>query len=405
VLSALTIVAGCSKVPLMAPTGATITLYTTTQVLPLNGTTQVTANVMESGGNAVQNGTVVTFTSSLGAFASNEATTNNGKAVVTFNAGTQSGTAVITAFSGAAGTSGSSSGSTGTSSGSLSITIGAAALSSVLVTASPASVSQLGTIPATITATVVDANSNGIPGVAVAFSTDQGSLSAVTVTTNSSGQAVTQLTTTQAATVTATVGAKSGTVKIAVYAAPTIAITAPTSPTALLAASFKLTVTPGAGAAAISDVTVNFNDNTGVLDLGAVSGDIFVSHAYATANTYTVTVTARDGNGQTVSASTPVVVYAAVPFTLSMTAVPSTAVINNTLVVFTAQPNAGAPAVLSYSWDFGDGTKTQTAVPFVPYTYTAVPNGQTSQQLLVSVTATGADGRVGYGSVAITVTR
>lgn len=272
VLSALTIVAGCSKVPLMAPTGATITLYTTTQVLPLNGTTQVTANVMESGGNAVQNGTVVTFTSSLGAFASNEATTNNGKAVVTFNAGTQSGTAVITAFSGAAGTSGSSSGSTGTSSGSLSITIGAAALSSVLVTASPASVSQLGTIPATITATVVDANSNGIPGVAVAFSTDQGSLSAVTVTTNSSGQAVTQLTTTQAATVTATVGAKSGTVKIAVYAAPTIAITAPTSPTALLAASFKLTVTPGAGAAAISDVTVNFNDNTGVLDLALSAG-------------------------------------------------------------------------------------------------------------------------------------
>lgn len=387
----------------MAPTGATISLYASTQILPLSGTTQVTASVIESGGNPVQDGTVVTFTSSLGTFVSNEATTSGGKAVVTFNAGTQSGTAVVTAFSGAAGTSGSTTGGTGTSSGALSITIGAAALSSVVVTASPASVSQLGTIPSTITATVVDANSNGIPGVVVSFSTDQGSLSVVTATTNATGQAVTQLTTSQAATVTATVGAKTGTVKVSVYAAPTIAIAAPTSPTALIASTFTLTVTPGTGAAPISDVSVNFGDSTTV-DLGAVSGSISVSHAYASAGSFTVTVTVRDGNGQVVSASTPVVVYAAIPFTLSVTASPSTAASNVTLVVFTATPNAGAPAILNYSWDFGDGTKVQTTVPFVSHTYTAVPNGQPSQQLLVSVTATGADGRVGYGSVAITVT-
>jgi hypothetical protein len=404
VLSALAIAVACHKVPLMAPTGATITVYTNTQILPLNGTAQVTASVMESGGNPVQDGTVVTFMSSLGSFTPNEAGTSGGKATVTFNAGAQSGTAVINAFSGATGTSGSGSGGTGTSSGSLSITVGAAALSSVVVTASPASVSQLGTIPSTITATVVDANSNGIPGVAVSFSTDQGSLSAVTLTTNSSGQAVTQLTTTQAATVTATVGAKSGTVKVSVYAAPTIAITAPTAPTALIAANFTLTVTPGTGAAPISDVSVNFGDNTTV-DLGAVSGNITVSHAYASASTYTVTVTVRDGNSQSVSASTPVVVYAAIPFTLSVTASPSIAASNVTLVVFTATPNAGAPAILNYSWDFGDGTKVQTTVPFASHTYTAVPNGTPSQQLLVTVTATGADGRVGYGSVAITVTQ
>ena len=67
-------------------------------------------------------------------------------------------------------------------------------------------------------------------------------------------------------------------------------------------------------------------------------------------------------------------------------------------MVFTATPNAGAPAILNYSWDFGDGNKAQTTVPFVSYTYAQVPNGQASQQLLVSVTATGADGRVGYGT-------
>ncbi len=408
VLAALVAGAGCHQSPLFAPTGATITLSSSALILPLSQTAQITATVVETGGAAVQNGTTVTFTTTLGSFVSNTATTNNGRAVVTFNAGTQSGTATVSAFSGAAGSSGST-GGTGTSTSSLSITIGAASVSTVLVTASPASVSQLGTIPSTITATVVDSNSNGIPGVAVSFSSNQGSLSAVSATTNSSGQATTQLTTTQAATVTATVGAKSGTVNVSVYAAPTITIAPPSAPTALVAAAFRLTVTPGSGAAPITNVTVGFGDGTAAVDLGAVSGQIDISHAYASPGQFTATVTVRDGTGQTVSASTPVTVYAAIPFTLSMTAVPSSAQVNITLVVFTATPNAGAPAILNYSWDFGDGSPVvQTSVPFTSHTYTAVPNGNQSQQLLVSVTAAPAsntDPRVGYGSVAITVQR
>ena len=405
VLAALVAGAGCHQSPLFAPTGATLTLSGSALILPLNGTAQITATVVETGGAAVQNGTTVTFTTTLGSFVSNTATTNAGRAVVTFNAGTQSGTATITAFSGSAGTSGGT-GGTGTSTTSLSITIGAAAVSSVLVTASPASVSQLGTTPSTVTATVLDGNNNGVSGVSVSFSSDQGTLTPQTATTDANGHAVTQLTTSQAATVTATVGAKTGTTKVSVYAAPTIAITAPTAPTAHVAANFTLTVTPGSGAGPISDVKVSFGDNTTPVDLGVVSGSINVSHAYASPDQYTVTVTVKDSTAQTVSASTPVTVYAAIPFTLSVTASPSTAIINNTLVVFTATPNAGAPAILNYSWDFGDGSpKPQPTVPFVSYTYTFVPNNQQSQQLLVSVTATGADGRVGYGSVAITVTK
>ena len=244
------------------------------------------------------------------------------------------------------------------------------------MTASPASVSQLGTIPSTITATVVDANNNGIPGAVVLFSTDQGSLSSVTGTTNAAGQATTQLTTSQAATVTATVGGKSGTVKVSVYSAPTITITPPTSATALLAASFGITVTPGTGAAAIIDVTVNFGDGTGpasIVDLGAVTGAINVSHAYQAPDQYTVTVTVKDGSGQTVSASSPVTVYPALPFTLTVSAAPATAsVAAGTLVVFTAQPNAGAPTTItSYLWNFGDGsalvsTPTPSASHYVP---------------------------------------
>jgi hypothetical protein len=402
-VTALAFIGGCHSSPLFAPTGATITLSSSTLTLPLNGTATITATVTETGGSAVQNGTTVTFATTLGSFSSTEATTNGGKAIVTFNAGTQSGTAVITAFSGAAGSSGTS-----TTGSSISIVIGAAAVSSVQVTASPASVSQLGTIPSTITATVVDANSNGVPGATVLFSSDQGSLSTVTATTNANGQATTQLTTSQAATVTATVGAKSGSVKVSVYASPTITITPPISPTALVAATFTLTVTPGTGAAAITDVTIDFGDGAAgsTVDLGAVSGTLNVSHAYANPGQYTFTATVKDGSGQTVSASTPVTVYAAVPFTLTVAAAPSTAVAGVTLVVFTATPNAGAPSVASYLWNFGDGSaQVSTTSPFTSYTYPTVPNGQPSQQLLVTVTATGLDGRVGYGTVAVTVTK
>ena len=77
----------CDKVPLTAPSGTTIRLYTNTQVLPLNGTAQITASVLESGGWPVQNGTVVTFTTSLGSVTPAEATTTDGKVTVIFNAG------------------------------------------------------------------------------------------------------------------------------------------------------------------------------------------------------------------------------------------------------------------------------------------------------------------------------
>ena len=84
----------CDKVPLTAPSGTTIRLYTNTQVLPVNGTAQITASVLETGGWPVQNGTVVTFTTSLGSVTPAEATTTDGKVTVIFNAGSVSGTAV-----------------------------------------------------------------------------------------------------------------------------------------------------------------------------------------------------------------------------------------------------------------------------------------------------------------------
>ncbi len=397
----------CDEAPLTAPTGTTIRLTANTQVLPVNGTAEISASVLEAGGYAVHNGTMVSFTTSLGTVTPSEAGTTNGKATVTFHAGTQAGTAVINAYSGSSSTTGSTSTGTGgttTSTGTgVSILIGAAAANTLVLTASPSSFSQLGGT-SVITATVYDANNNALPGVQVAFSTDQGTVSPVSAFTNGSGQAQTTLTTTQAATVTATVGAKSGTAKVTTVALPTVTLTAPSTTASVgVTSTFALSVSAGSGSAPIRSVIVEFGDGSSV-NLGAATGSLSVPHVYLTSRTFTVTATATDSSGQSTTASVPIVVFPAVPFTVTVNPSTLTAVVNITTVSFTATPNAGAPAVDSYTWDFGDGTLESTTTPFNSHSYRAVPNGQPSQQVVVTVTATGG-ARTGYGSCVITVTR
>jgi hypothetical protein len=395
----------CEKAPLYAPTGTTIRLTANTQVLGINGTVEIVASVLESGGYAVQNGTMVTFTTTLGTITPSEVGTTNGKATATFNAGTQAGTAVINAYSGNNSTTGSTSTGAGgatTSTGSgVSIVIGAAAANTLVLTASPSSVSQLGGT-STITATVYDSNNNGLSGVLVAFSTDQGTLSPVSGVTNGGGQAQTLLTTTQAATVTATVGAKTGTVKVTTNAVPTVSITGPTTtPTAGLSSTFTLSVAPGSGAAPIRSVVVLFGDGTSV-SLGAVNaGTISVPHVFQTDGTFLVTATATDSSGQSSSMSVPIVVFASVPFTLTLTA-PGGRV--GVAISATAIPSAGAPAVVSYSWDFGDGTSVTTTIGAVSHIYTGIPAGYTSYPFTITVQAIGADGRRGIGSTSVLIT-
>src|SRR5262249_6902077 len=105
-LTAGLLTTACDKVPLLAPSGSTITLTAAATTLPLNGTTQLIAQVLEAGGTPPQDGTLVTFITTLGSVNPPEAETHGGKVIVVFNAGTQNGTAVITASSGGASASG-----------------------------------------------------------------------------------------------------------------------------------------------------------------------------------------------------------------------------------------------------------------------------------------------------------
>src|SRR5438874_8406536 len=191
------VASGCQRVPLLAPSGSTITLTVPVTTLATNGRVSVEAQVLEPAGTPPHSGTHVTFTTTLGTIEPSEAETDiNGRATASFNAGATSGTATSTASSG---------GATTRSAGSVKSAIGAAAVGRISVSANPAFVGATGGT-STITASVSDSSGNALPSVPVTFTTTAGSFSTSVVNTDASGTALTTLTTNRTATVTATAG-------------------------------------------------------------------------------------------------------------------------------------------------------------------------------------------------------
>src|SRR5262245_30821663 len=83
VLLAVVGTAACEKVQLLAPTSSTITLSSSTHVLPTGGSTELQAVVIEQAGTPVHNGTTVRFSTTLGRVDPVEAQTRNGIASTT----------------------------------------------------------------------------------------------------------------------------------------------------------------------------------------------------------------------------------------------------------------------------------------------------------------------------------
>lgn len=344
--------------PLLAPSGSTITLIIQTDALGVNGSTEIIAIVIEgeqqtSGGtgaggattpgvgNPVHNGTLVTFTTSLGRIEPVQARTTGGKATVTLFGDGRSGTATINAFSGVA-------------TANKTVKIGAAAASRIQVTAAPQALPASGGA-ATISARVEDAQANPLTSVAVSFSTDVGTLSAQTVVTDANGVAATTLTTTTGpATVTATVGngttnAVTGNVKVTVKPRNTPTLTVPTGTmTQSVPAVFTVGLTAGS---VVTNVVLSLGDGT-VVNLGAITSATTFTYIYGDDGAYTVTATAIDADGVQTAASAGIYV---VPLGLSGAASPTSAA-TNVAITFTATPSAAGVAVDHYEFDFGDGT-------------------------------------------------
>ncbi len=401
--------AACDKVPLLAPANSTITLSANTLIVPTNGTTGLTAFVTESSGTPVQNGTTVRFTTTLGTVTPAETQTTNGLAVATFQAGTSSGIAEVHAISGGATGSTSGTGTTATTTNVVKITIGAAAVNAVTLRANPSSVGPTGGAVELI-ATVITDSGSPVLNVNVTFTSDQGVLSAQTVPTDANGEARTVLTTAQKASVTATAGTKtSSAVTVDVRVGPGISVTcAPSTGTATncsnVAASSSnntatvvFTVSKGSGTSNLRDVTLDFGDGTSQ-SLGTLAGgSATVTHTYAgptgsSPRGYTATARATDVNNETTSAATNVLITPRAPLTvlLEVSLAPSSG--HPTTATFTATVTGGD--VLTYEWDFGDGSATVTTT--VNKTTHIYGN---ADHYTATVTVKTTDGRTGTGRV------
>jgi PKD domain-containing protein len=309
----------CDSAPLTAPTSSTISLTAGTRVLPVGGSTQLTAEVIEQAGTPVQNGTTVRFFTSLGRVEPAEAQTRNGIATAMFFAGDDSGIADVRASSGGAGGGSSAPAGGGgttpaptptpTSSGgaSLTITIGAAAIKTVTVRANPASVPQNGgTVQ--VVATVASDTGRLLSNIPVTFSATHGTFSSGSATTDANGEASVTLNTNADTDVTATAGAVTSAVaKIAALPLPSVALSCAVGAQGSCAAisvgeTVTFTATKATASSAISSSTLDFGDGTSV-SLGSLSSPVSVAHRYSSGGTFTAKLDARDVNGDNTTTS------------------------------------------------------------------------------------------------------
>jgi PKD repeat protein len=378
----LVVLAACDKMSLTAPTQSSIALYATGSSVPANGWVDIVATVTESAGTVVQNGTVVTFTTTLGVIAPAEARTNNGKVTVRLSADGRSGTASVVAFSG------------GIKSEALTIPVGSAAADNIVLTASPSSVPASGG-SALVTALVRDAAGNALTSVTVTFATTAGTLSQSTVSTDANGQASTTLTTTRDADVTATAGSKTATVSVKVNPAPTVNVTvSPASPAAGQPAVFTITVTPALNGSPVQSVRIDFGDGDSQ-NLG--SGSTTVSHIYTEDGTYTATVRVRDSAGQESSQVIVLIVVPAAPLAVTLDVSPATPAVGD-VVTFTAFATAATGVnITSYRWNFGDGRTAETTGSKTTHIYSRV------QKVRASVSVEGSDGSTGEASADVNI--
>lgn len=341
--------AACDKVPLLAPGNSTIALSANATTIPSGGSVGLTAFVTEPSGTAVQNGTTVRFTSTLGTVAPSEVQTRNGLAVATFTAGAGSGVAEVHAVSGGA-TGTSTTGTTTTTCGTncVQITVGAAAVSAVSVRANPGAVPPGGGSVEIIAIATGGGASGNLPlaSIPVSFSTTAGTLSASTAVTDANGEARVQLTTTRKATVTASVGAQSKTVDVALTAPASVTLsTNPSNPT--VGQAVLLTITPAADTS--PTVVVDWGDGN-QSSLGLVQSAQTAAHTYRSAGSYGITAVATQ-DGASFQTSTAVTV--APPPSVALAASVNTGT-TATNFVFTVTP-ATANGVKDVTIDFGDG--------------------------------------------------
>lgn len=351
----------CDKAPLLAPGGTVIYLNAASTSVSANGSIDIVAVLVEQGtassedggsttasGTPVHNGTLVSFTTTIGRIEPAEAQTQNGRAVVKFIGDGRSGAATILAYSGGARSE-------------ITLNVGGAAAERILLSATPVS-SSGGT--STISAKVEDMSGNALAGVSVQFSATTGQLSATSALTNDAGVATVTLSATSESAVTATVGTKTASVTVTPPTRSGLTITPPNTLFASTPASFTVGVTSGAN---VKSVRVNWGDGTST-DLGAISSSVTVQKTYGSGGAYTVTATATMADNSVEPAVSTAVSVG--EFTVNLSTTNNSPSVNAS-VPFSAATTPNTTQVREYRWNFGDGTEAVTAGPSINKVYNA----------------------------------
>jgi len=282
---------------------------------------------------------------------------------------------------------------------------------SVTLSATPDQLPRDGNSQSVVTITVRDDSSRPVAGQRLNVSSSLGTISETDVVTNSGGQVSFTLTAPASGTVgnaalisVIPVGINAGnavarTLSILLTGAsnstrPAPSFTwTPTSPEVNAAVRFDASATTDEGATCFDTCAYNWDFGDGSTGTGRI-----VNHTFTAARTYTVTLVVTDAAGTSASLARSVVV-AAVPapsVTISVSPNPPLA---NQRATFTATATpATGHSIVSYLWDFGDGTTQTTTTPTITKTYSG------RGTYIVTVTATDDVGQTGTALLQFTIT-
>jgi len=295
------------------PTTVTLTANPTTTVVGNN--VLLTATVTIANGDPAADGTVVSFTTSLGNVSLVTATTVGGVVTATLNS-TIAGAATVTA-------------TVNSLSATVLVTFVPGAPFSVTLTAVPSTLPVDNT--STLTATVRDQYGNSVAdGTVVSFTTSPGNVSPITATTIGGVVTATLTSTTPGvATVTARSNSLSATVLVTFTPGAPFTLTLTAAPSTLTvgnASTLKATATDRYGNAVADGTTISFTTDLGTLSSGTAStsgGEASVTLNSTSAGVATVTATVNSLSATVLVTFTP-----GAPFTFTFTLTPTVIVAN-----------------------------------------------------------------------------
>jgi PKD domain len=338
-------IVNCDQVDFTAPTGSTLSISVQPPTVANNGNANVTVVGTRANGAPLPDETVINFTTNLGSISPNPVKTDNGIATTTFRAGIRSGTATITASSGAA------------DAVTVDVIVGEARPQQVILVADPATL-PVGGGTIELRAHVSDGpDGNPLSGISVFFAADAGTLESGgrTVRTNDAGIAVDHLTTNVETNVTATTGnGATGTLLVRISPGGGAECSfnfSPESPVVDQEVFFIDTSTSNDGPPIVQSLW-DFGD-------GETAEGFTATHSYAAVGTFVVTHTIIDEEGFTTICTQTIIVTRGEPVCQFLFSPPDP--VNGDVVTFDASEAIDENGeIITYVWNFGDGSPIET---------------------------------------------